>query len=133
MADLISIDDNGTLTFQDGASADVFGLQSVNDLDATVTAAIDASSLTVAIGTLGSPEGRDEQSTSFWWKFLLTTNGSLQWETRNDPAFEVQTAGAGEGCAGPATSASSEGCAGASSASSGEGCTTGVASSPGSC
>lgn len=133
MADLLTIDDNGTLTFEDGASADVFGLQAVNDLLATVTAAADAADLTVAIGSLGSPVGRNEQSTSYWWEFLLTGLGSLQWRTRNDPAFAQAATGSGEGCAGPAASPSGDGCDTASAAASGEGCSTTVATAPGSC
>jgi len=129
--DLITIDDNGTLTYQADGGSEVFGLTAVNDVIAKITAGAHFEALTVEPVVSGTPEGRVEQSTTLWWRFSLATDASLEWATIENPATTPTFSSAGEGCVGPAFAPASEGCVAASSASSLEGCATGVATAPG--
>ena len=79
MADLISIDDNGTLTTTTGASDDVFFLKSPDATSWRVTVAAATGNMTWASGFTGTPLGRTELSATKKWGFKMSDAGSLSW------------------------------------------------------
>ena len=132
MADLITIDDNGTLTTTTGASDDVFYLNAPNGTPWQVKVDGTTEDFTWDFDLTGTPVGRVEASATKFWEFAMANEGSLSWTDIPDPLL-TPPSGSKIVCDVAATSPSGEACAGASSGSALAGCGTGVASSPGLC
>jgi len=81
VADLISIDDDGTLTTTTGASDDIFFLKSPDGTDWRVTVDAVTGDMTWASGFTGTPVGRTERSATKTWSFRMSNDGSLSWST----------------------------------------------------